>query len=903
MASLDKDHWATLRVLLDRALDLAPEARSKFLATQRISHPTVVTELEGLLAAEDELDRQGFLGEEGRQELMRDRPSSPRGQQLGPYQLMEPIGRGGMGSVWLARRTDGRFEGQFAIKFLNLALLDPIGEARFKREGTLLARLTHPNIARLLDAGVSDAGQPYLVLERIEGRSIDEYCEQQALSPLERVKLFRQLLDAVAHAHANFIVHRDLKPSNILVTADGVPKLLDFGIAKLLDDGGSEMARATLTEAGVGAFTPEYAAPEQVLGETVSAATDVYSLGVMLYRLLAGRHPTSEGARTPADHMRAVVDTDPTRLSDAVTGPGQPSPGGLTPEKLRRLYLGDLDNILAKALRKNPAERYPTAAALADDLSRYLRDEPVSARPDSLGYRAAKFVRRHRAGVAAAAVSLAILLGATAFSIWQLLEARRQRDEAQFQAKRADAQLAFHNLVFSTVGDVPITMREILDRGKNLLEKEYGGDPRLNALISQSLAVQYGEIGAYDPALSMLAQSDSLARLSKSSSLLLQNLCHRASFYSSNDQATLAHAVLDTASPMMATAPAEDLPDCLSVQASILTDDGHPDSAVVIARRALVVMEQLGDTSAGRFVGVLNILANSLENAHHRRDALAVYQRLADLLDRTGRRETVSRNAISNNIGIALSNLGQLVEAEPVLRETADQFRRTNPAHEVHPAILVNYARTLLGLNQLDSAEAYSRQLRSQAAREGIAGLEQTGIFFLVRADIFRRRLDLAERHLQDFKALMPRLSRPRPDDVLQLEGMIAQARGEFPLAHQKLLAALEASYRDGKPGYGTRSLLALTAETALSLGKTADALKYARTADSIAAEDSVAVTHSGFVGEARLLEARALLAGGDTTLARDRVGSATIALTAGFGPKHPLTLQAESLLGKLGRQ
>ena len=900
MSSLNKDHWATLRVLLDRALELPPEERPSWLAVQRISHPTVVPEIEGLLAAEQELDRQGFLGEAGREELLSERPTLA-GQRLGHYSLVQPLGHGGMGSVWLARRTDGRFEGEFAIKFLNLALLDPVGEARFKREGTLLAKLAHPNIARLLDAGVAEAGQPYLVLERIEGRPIDDYCEQQGLTPLERVKLFRQLLDAVAHAHANFIVHRDLKPSNILVTAEGVPKLLDFGIAKLLDDRGSEMAQATLTEAGLGAFTPEYAAPEQVLGEPVSAATDVYSLGVLLYRLLAGRHPTSEGARTPADHMRAVVDTDPTRLSDAVTASGHTGSGGLSPEKLRRLYLGDLDNILAKALRKNPAERYPTAAALADDLSRYLRDEPVSARPDSLGYRAAKFIRRHRAGVAAGVISLAVLLGATAFSIWQLLEARHQRDEAQFQAKRADAQLAFHNLVFSTVGDAPITMREILDRGKSLLEKEYGGEPRFNALITQSLAAQYGEIGANDAALSMLAQSDSLARLSGSASVLLQNLCQRAGIYSNNNQAGSAHAALDTIRPLLATAAPEDLPDCLVVQAGVFTDDGQADSGVATARRAIALMEQQGDTSAGRFVGGLNILANSLENSHHRREALAVYQRLANLLDRTGRRETVSRNVISNNIGIALSNLGQLAEAEPVLKETADQFRRSNPNHEVHPAIIVNYARTLLGLNRLDSAEAYIRQLREQGARDGAANFEQTALFFQVRADVMRRRLDQAATHLEDFKRLMPRLSRPRPDDVLELEGTIAQGRGQYALAHEKLVAALGASYRDGKPGYGTRSLLVRTAETALELGKTAEALQYARTADSIAAEDSLARSHSGFVGEARLLEARALLATGDSAEARNQIGPAIVALKNGLGPTHPLALQAESLKLRLG--
>jgi serine/threonine-protein kinase len=904
MSPLDKDYWGHLRTLLDQALEVAPELRPAWLADRQRENPTLAAELEGLLAAEIELDRQGFLGAAGREQLLAGAPSLT-GQRIGPYTLVRPLGQGGMGSVWLARRTDGRFEGEVAIKFLNLALLGPVGEARFRREGTLLARLTHPNIARLIDAGVADAGQPYLVLELIEGRPLDQYCEQEHLAPLDRVRLFHQLLDAVAHAHAHFVVHRDLKPSNILVTRDGVAKLLDFGIAKLLDDEQAQAHPSTITQAGVGAFTPEYAAPEQVRGDPVTAATDVYSLGVLLYRLLAGRHPTSEGCRTPADHLRAILDTEPTRLSDAVTASGRTGGHGASTERLRRLYLGDLDNILSKALRKNPAERYPTAQALADDLARYLRDEPVTARPDSLGYRTAKFVRRHRAGVAAAVISVVALVGGTAFSVWQLLEANRQRDEARFQARRADAQLAFHNMVFSSVGDRPITMREILDRGRDLLEKEYGGDPRFTASISRMLALQYGEIGAYDAAQAMLARSDSLARISGASDMLLDNACQRASILSNSDRAAAAHAVMDSIQPMLLTASRTfDLPHCLVIQAGILTDDQRPDSAVALSRRAIALMEERGDTAEYSFTEALNMMANALENSHHRREALAVYQRLADLLDRTGRRETVSRNAISNNIGIALTNLGQLLDAEPVLRETAEQFRRSNPEGEVHPAIIVNYARTLLGLNRLDSALAWSIRLRTQAARINNPGMEQTGLFFLIRGEVLRGNLGKAEAYFTDWKALIPRQSRHRVEDLLELEGILAGARGRTREAHDKLLAALQGSgYLEGKPGYGARSLLVQLAGAALELGDGAEALKYARGADSLASVDSIAVSRSAYVGEARLLEARALLAAGDSAGARAAIGPAAIALRAGAGPDHPLTLQAASLRQLLAPQ
>src|SRR6185437_8003299 len=232
--------------------------------------------LERLLAGEREQDREDLLsGSEPWADLM-EPPPSLEGLTVGAYTLERPLGQGGMGTVWLARRSDGRFEGRAAVKFLNLALLDPVGRERFQREGTLLARLTHPNIARLIDAGLTPAGQPYLVLEYIEGRRIDHYCDEERLPPARRIELFLQVLGAVAHAHANLIVHRDLKPSNILVARDGTAKLLDFGIAKLLEEGQSGAEASTLTDVGGRVLTPEYAAPEQIRGEAVTIATDVY---------------------------------------------------------------------------------------------------------------------------------------------------------------------------------------------------------------------------------------------------------------------------------------------------------------------------------------------------------------------------------------------------------------------------------------------------------------------------------------------------------------------------------------------------------------------------------------------------------------------------------------------------
>jgi serine/threonine protein kinase len=329
------------------------------------------------------------------------------------------------------------------VKVLNIALMGKGGEERFKREGRILGRLTHPHIAELIDAGVSLTGQPFLVLEYVEGGNIDRYCDENKLEVSARVRLFLDALHAVAQAHANQIVHRDLKPSNILVGKDGQAKLLDFGIAKLLE-GDGQTGESALTVEGGRAMTPEYAAPEQLTGEVVTAVTDVYSSGVLLYVLLTGHHPTGAGPRTPASLVKAILETEPPNPSEIVAAAktnnearvANASKRATTPDKLSRLLRGDLDTIVAKALKKNPRERYSTIKAFADDLQRYLRHEPISARPDTIGYRAGKFVRRHRSSVMAV---LLVTLGLIGAAIVPLFFPRRSEPLPQFNQRKLTA--------------------------------------------------------------------------------------------------------------------------------------------------------------------------------------------------------------------------------------------------------------------------------------------------------------------------------------------------------------------------------------------------------------------------------------------------------------------------------
>jgi hypothetical protein len=385
----------------------------------------------------------------------------------------------------LAKRTDGRFEGLAAVKLLNLSLLSAAGQERFRREGSMLARLTHPGIARLLDAGVSRSRQPYLVLEYVDGKRLDVYAAEHMLSSEDRIRLFLRVLDAVGHAHANLIVHRDLKPSNILVTSDGSVKLLDFGIAKLTDDHGATAETTAVTIDGGRAFTPQFAAPEQVRGDAITTATDVYSLGVILYMLLSGRHPTGEDSKTPADFVRALTNVQPTPLAPR-----------------------DLNSVVGKALRKDPAERYQNVKSFGDDLVRYLGHEPVSVSRDALAYRARKFARRHRAAVGIAATILAVLMSATAFSMAQMREAQRQRDAAIAEGKRADAQAEFATLLVSQVGEKAMTMREMLDRARDGIEHQYAGDPRFASLALLQLSSHYDELGDSKTRAVVLARAE-----------------------------------------------------------------------------------------------------------------------------------------------------------------------------------------------------------------------------------------------------------------------------------------------------------------------------------------------------------------------------------------------------------
>jgi serine/threonine-protein kinase len=463
MSALSPGQWQEISPHLDEVLSLSEEEREGWLQSFRAEKPELVELLLLLLEEHRALAGEGFL-EVSPTRIAGGRPMVD--QKIGAYSLISLIGQGGMGSVWLAERNDGRFDRRVAVKFLSSAMAFGSAAERFKREGRILGRLRHPHIAELIDAGVTANGEPYLILEYVEGLPIDKHCDQQKLDLEARLRLFLDVISAVAHAHANLIVHRDIKPSNVFVRNDGQVKLLDFGIAKLIAKETNPHQGPQTIEYG-GAMTPQFAAPEQVSGGRITTATDVYALGVLLYLLLTGQHPAGPGLHSTVGLVKAIVEREPSPISIAILSAEAKERAerrASTPEKLRSLLQGDLDTIVAKALKKNPAERYPSVTAFAEDLLRHLRHEPIKARPDTIGYRTAKFLRRNPAVMASAATAIVLVIGSLSVGLF-VANRERKVAERRFAEVRqlANKFIALDNDIRGLPGSTQIRMRMVSD--------------------------------------------------------------------------------------------------------------------------------------------------------------------------------------------------------------------------------------------------------------------------------------------------------------------------------------------------------------------------------------------------------------------------------------------------------
>ena len=730
MSQLTPDRWQALSPYLDEALTLSGDAQIAWMEALRARDPQLASELETLLLEHRAAKQEGFL-QKSPNLLSEDLHVA--GQMLGVYQLISPIGRGGMGVVWLAERSDGRFERRVAVKVLNVALVGREGEERFKREGAILGRLSHSHIAKLLDAGVSGTGHPYLVLEHVEGEPIDRYCNQRKLDINARVRLFLDVLDAVAHAHANLIVHRDIKPSNVLVSKDGEVKLLDFGIAKLLEGEGQEGTPTLLTREGRSPLTPEYAAPEQVTGAPVTTATDVYGLGVLFYLLLSGQHPAGTGVRSPAALFKAIVETEAPRLSatansfaaDATSSVA--AERGTTSEKLGRALRGDLDTIAAKALKKNPEERYSSVAAFADDLSRYLKQEPINARPDTFAYRTAKFVRRNRTAVTLATLAFIAILTGLAGTLVQTRTAQRQRDVAFRERDRATRITGFMTDMFkvsdpSQARGESITAREILDKAAHRIETGLAKDPETQAHVMYVIGEVYDNLGLIHEARSLVERAAKLQRTVlgpenpetlASMELVGKTLVEEGRF---PEAETLQRETFAVRSRVLGREHPDTL-HSMSRLARVLSWEGTNAEAEKLGREAVEIDRRVLGPEHPETLRLTNNLVSILWNVgdeklyaeaeNLQREAIAVERRVLGPDDP----DTLTGMI---NLGVVLRRRGQYAEAEKVYRETLRiQSRVLGPEHPDTLVLRSSLAVALAKQARYQEAEGLYRETRA----------------------------------------------------------------------------------------------------------------------------------------------------------------------------------------------
>ena len=586
--------WSRLDALLDQALELPSDGRSIFLEGIGRNDPALRARVEQLLAADA---AAGDFLNDGAEAWLRSGPApTPRadtsaldvGTRVGPYRVIDELGRGGMGIVYRAERADGEFVQVVALKLVRRGFDSDDITRRFRRERQILAQLDHPSIARLLDGGLHTDGRPYFAMELVDGEPITTYCDRLNLSIDARVRLLHRVCDAVQYAHSKLIVHRDLKPANIFVTATGELKLLDFGIAKLLTDDDTAEAM-NLTRTGLRPLTPAYAAPEQVRDEPVSTATDVYTLGVILFELLTGRRPSASASR---GFERDGIDAEPRRPSD-IAVLREPDEGhsvdeianarGVTPRALAARLAGDLDAIVIKALRPEPQRRYIGAGALAEDLEAFLEGRPVAARPDGRRYRAGKFVRRHRVGIAVAVSLLLSLVGGLAATAWQArakaIEARKAEEVKTFLIS------IFQGADPAQAAGKEITLRQVLDEGAQRVQRDLVDQPAVQGELLTVLSGIYLELGLDERAVPL------------------------------TDQALATHQRLYGAD----SAP---VATNLRQKASVALAEGKPDAAERLAQEALTMHRRAYGNLHQDVAEDLNVLMTAARQRGHLADAL-----------------------------------------------------------------------------------------------------------------------------------------------------------------------------------------------------------------------------------------------------------------------------------------
>lgn len=729
--STEKERWQQLSALFERALDGDARQRTLLLASLAGQEPALAAELARMLAAVDErgpLDAPAADMLDGR--LPPHAPVDESGQQLGPWRLLRMLGHGGMGCVYEARREDDSGQ-RAAIKRLQPHWAGTVHARRFLEERGILAWLSHPGIPALIDHGIDAQARPWFALEYVDGGDLLHHADTQRLDLRQRVELLRQVCAAVQHAHAHLVVHRDLKPANLLVDGEGHARVLDFGVAKRLDvDAGT-----TRTGSHAG-FTPEYAAPEQVLGQPVSVATDVHALGVVLYELLCGERPWRFDPANLQAAAQAITTGMPARM-ETVLSSGRPEEMAAriasrrtTGAAFRRFVRGDLGRIVQTALAKEPERRYASVQALSDDLQRFLQGRTVSVMGDTFAYRARRFVRRNRWSVAMAGLAVLAMLAGLAGTTWQLRQVRVQRDAALAEARRNAAIGDYFAMLFRDAGDridgERATASDVLGDGARRLADSYRGDPATGihlAVTTADLSQRLGDLKAaqalYEQALAWPGiEGFPGQRAAAQYGLGVVR-------YFNGDNAG-ARALLDEALGYWKRDPARhvvDLQESASLQANLERADGHPDVAAQVLEQAIAARRALLDGGPDRIVAARTAdLAAAYMGMGDAARARETAQSAWAMFERLQLQFTSDALGALNNAAVASAQLGDLAVAEQSFRRAAEIYRRANPQSPHLAALLSNLGTLELKQGRLDDARVDLEQALDMGTRLGGEG-------------------------------------------------------------------------------------------------------------------------------------------------------------------------------------
>ena len=741
--------WRRVQDLVSATLDLPETDRGRFLENVCGTNSKLRSQIEGLVSSYEQADSLIEQAVESSAFEAFSSKSPQEGDRIGAYQITGIIGHGGMGTVFCARRIDEQFRHDVAIKVVcgGFGVTSEV-MARFRAERQILATLTHVNIARLLDGGITDSGLPYLVMEYVEGTTIDRFVADQNPGVRDRLALFQQVCAAVQYAHQNLIVHRDIKPANVMITREGTPKLLDFGIAKLLRPDALGQT-ALQTRPADRLMTPEYASPEQIRGEAVTTATDVYGLGVLLYELLTGKQPFRVKNLSPAGLERLICDTPPERPSSARLGTGPVPLEGVS---------GDLDNIVLKAMHKDPKCRYHSAAELSEDIGRYLRGFPVIARPDSWRYRSSKFVRRHKLATLA---GIGFVVTTASLSIGLAIQASRAKHEAQAAAAVAGFLGAlFENFSPDKTQGRSASPREILDRDSEQVSSQFAGQPLVKARLLGILASTFYRLGALDRAELLANQAYGI-------------------------QARLIGPDSEAAA------------ESLRTLAAIASDRGDFDRSFKTYEKVFRIFTNtkgLNSTETAEVItdiGLLRWMVGDFKGAEQRdREAVAIWTKLKGPSDP----HTLTSKS---NLETTLADEGDYASAEALAREVlAARLRVLGPNHPAVAESLSNLAVVLERTNHLEEAQRMTGQALTLSRR--VLGPEHPQIATILNGmDRISRKLgqyDDAERYGEEAVAMSTKLAGPHSLATAAFQNQLGStmlAKGDFVRARELLEASL----------------------------------------------------------------------------------------------------------------